>query len=157
MKMEIINVIIKLAREAERNKVILEHNLAVNTAFKNPVVNTPEDLHGDLPPHKKDEEYVVYAEGEFECVCSLDDARNYIKTACFDGSEWSLYTDHAFIAKIVETVSLYKDDVRENHPCPHGRAYCDELCEKELAEKCEDSNPWYSEHNCSYNIEFKKV
>lgn len=38
MKMEIINIIIELAREAERNKVILEHNLAVNTAFKRPIL-----------------------------------------------------------------------------------------------------------------------
>lgn len=39
--MEVLNITIGLAREAERNKVILEHNLAVNTAFKNPAVFIP--------------------------------------------------------------------------------------------------------------------
>lgn len=111
----------------------------------------------DLVPYKKDEEYVAYAEGEYEDCRSLDGARDCIRAACFDGEEWSLNTDHAFIAKVVETVSLYKYDVRENHPCPHGRPYCDELCEKEVADKCEDSNPWYSEQDCSYDIEFRKV
>lgn len=111
----------------------------------------------DLMPCQKDEAYVAYAEGEYECVGSINGARDHIRAACFDGSEWSPNTDHAFIAKVVETVSFYKNDVRENHPCPHGRPYCDELCEKGVAEKCEDSNPWYSEHDCSYDIEFRKV
>lgn len=102
-------------------------------------------------------EYISYAEGEYESFDSLKEAQHYIKEVCFDGSEWSPNTDHAFIAKVVEIVSFYKNDVRENHPCPHGREYCDELCEIEIAKNCEESNPWYSAHECSYDIEFKKV